>query len=113
MNGMDIGKMNHRVTILRPVMTEDEGFGSELSFDNAGQIWAEFLKQRITVSAMEGAGNAVTVTQGMRIRPREIGKNWKVVEVDYDNGYVHEYRVIDVDRSDKACYVLTTSEVAR
>ena len=99
--------MNHRVTLLRPVKTEDEGFGSELSFENAGQIWAEFLKQRITISSMEGAGNAVSVTQGMLIRPREIGKNWKVVEAD------REYRVIDVDRSDKACYILTTSEVER
>ena len=48
---------------------------------------------------------AVLITQGIRIRPREIEKGWHVEE----NG--RTYKVIDVDRSDPAVYVLTTEAV--
>lgn len=99
---MNIGKMRHRIMLKKPVTNEDVGFGSVTEWVDAGLVWAEFLKQRITPNVIMGNGAAVLITQGIRIRPREIEKGWHVEE----KGRV--YRVIDVDRSDPAVYILTT-----
>lgn len=102
---MNIGKMRHRIAIKKPVIGEDVGFGSVIEWKDVGSVWAEFLKQRITPSTIIGDGTAVLITQGIRIRPREIEKGWHVEESG------RTYKVIDVDRSDPAVYVLTTEAV--
>ena len=71
---MNIGKMRHRIALKKPVIGEDVGFGSVIEWKDVGSVWAEFLKQRITPSAIIGDGTAVLITQGIRIRPREIEK---------------------------------------
>lgn len=102
---MNIGKMRHRIALKKPIIGEDVGFGSVIEWKDVGSVWAEFLKQRITPGAIIGDGTAVLITQGIRIRPRKIEKGWHVEE----NG--RTYKVIDVDRSDPAVYVLTTEAV--
>lgn len=102
---MNIGKMRNRIAIKKPVTGEDVGFGSVIEWKDVGSVWAEFLKQHITPTAIMGDGASVLITQGIRIRPREIEKGWHVEE----NG--RTYKVIDVDRSDHAVYVLTTEAV--
>lgn len=102
---MNIGKMRHRIALKKPIIGEDVGFGSVIEWKDVGSVWAEFLKQRITPSSIIGDGTAVLITQGIRIRPREIEKGWHVEESG------RTYKVIDVDRSDPAVYVLTTEAV--
>lgn len=99
--------MSHRITIIKLELGEDEGFGGEATWKETATVWAEFLNQRVSVSTDAGSGQAVIVTQGMRIRPCEIEKDWKVREG------THTYDVLDVDRSNSGYYMLTTRLVAR
>ena len=102
---MKIGYLSHRVTVLKKVRGVDIGLGAPVMFEEDGKAWAEFLKQRVSTGAVAGDGAAVVVTQGIRIRPRIIGKGWRIREKE------HTYEIIDVDRSDPAVYVLTTQEI--
>lgn len=102
---MDISKLRHRVTILRKSLGTDTGLGAPVTFMDDGKAWVEFLQQRVTTGVVADDGAAVMVTQGIRIRPREIEKGWRV----QDGGHIYE--VIDVDRGNPAVYVLTTQEV--
>lgn len=104
---LNIGKMSHRITIIKLELGEDEGFGGEATWKETATVWAEFLNQRVSVSTDAGSGQAVIVTQGMRIRPCEIEKDWKVREG------THTYDVLDVDRSNSGYYMLTTRLVER
>lgn len=102
---MKIGYLSHRVTVLKKVRGVDIGLGAPVMFEEDGKAWAEFLKQRVSTGAVADDGAAVVVTQGIRIRPRIIGKGWRIREKE------HTYEIIDVDRSDPAVYVLTTQEI--
>lgn len=104
---LNIGKMSHRITIIKLELGEDEGFGGVAIWTDTATVWAEFLNQRVSVSTDAGSGQAVIVTQGMRIRPCEIEKDWKVREG------THTYDVLDVDRSNSGYYMLTTRLVER
>ncbi len=104
---LNIGKMSHRITIIKLELGEDEGFGGEATWKETATVWAEFLNQRVSVSTDAGSGQAVIVTQGMRIRPCEIEKDWKVREG------THTYDVLDVDRSNSGYYTLTARLVER
>lgn len=102
---VDIGKLRNRVTVQKKVRGVDEGLGAPVTFEADGQVWAEFLKQRISSGVVAGDGAAVLVTQGIRIRPREVQKGWRIVFGS------HVFEIIDVDRSDQAIYLLTTQEI--
>lgn len=104
---LNIGKMLHRITIIKLELGEDEGFGGTATWKETATVWAEFLQQRVTVTTDASSGQAVIVTQGMRVRPCVIEKDWKVREG------THTYDVLDVDRSNSGYYVLTTRLVAR
>lgn len=102
---IEMGKLRNRVTVQKKVRGVDDGLGAQVTFEDDGQIWAEFLKQRISSGVIADDGAAVLVTQGIRIRPREIQKGWRIVSNS------HVFEIIDVDRSDPAVYVLTTQEI--
>ncbi len=103
---MKINKMSHRITIMKPISGgADEGFGEPISFTSDGDVWAEFLRVRIVPTAMIGSGETVETTQGMRIRPRQIEKGWKIIEGE------HTYKVLHVDTSTPGEIILTTKEV--
>lgn len=102
---MNIGKMRHRIKIIKPVQGEDVGFGSVMEWVEVATVWAEFLKQRVTPSVTLGDGAAIIITQGIKIRPREIEKSWHVEEKGIT------YKVIDVDKSNPSEYVLTTESI--
>lgn len=104
---LNIGKMSHRITIIKLELGEDEGFGGAPTWTDTVTVWAEFLQQRVTVTTDAGSGQAVIITQGMRVRPCEIEKDWRVREGN------HIYDVLDVDRSNSGYYTLTTRLVAR
>lgn len=103
---MIIGKMNTRLKILKKTEeSSDEGFGAKSGYPEYKTVWAEMLKQRITPTATQGDGQAVIATQGFKIRPVNVVKGDKVSILG------HVYDVLDVDISDRSCYVLTTKEV--
>lgn len=102
---IEIGKLRNRVTVQKKVRGVDDGLGAQVTFEDDGQIWAEFLKQRISSGVIADDGAAVLVTQGIRIRPHEVQKGWRIVSGS------HIFEIIDVDRSDPAVYVLTTQEI--
>ena len=104
---LNIGKMSHRITIVKLELGEDEGFGGVPTWTETATVWAEFLQQRVSVSTDAGSGQAVIITQGMRVRPCVIEKDWRVKEGN------HVYDVLDVDRSNPGYYVLTTRLVER
>ena len=104
---LNIGKMSHRITIIKLELGEDDGFGGTATWKETATVWAEFLQQRVSVSTDAGSGQAVIVTQGMRVRPCEIEKDWKVREG------THTYDVLDVDCSNSGYYTLTTRLVER
>ena len=105
-NMVRIGNLNKRIQLLKPVLEEDTGLGQQASYVEAGTIWAELLKQRITPGVISGDGSAVLITQGIRIRPNdEIQKGWHIKLKG------REYNVIDIDCSDPTVYVLTTETV--
>lgn len=104
---LNIGKMSHRITIIKLELGEDEGFGGTATWKETATVWAEFLQQRVAVTTDAGSGQAVIITQGMRVRPCEVEKDWRVREG------THTYDVLDVDRSNAGYYVLTTRLVAR
>lgn len=101
-----INKMHHRLTILKPtIVASDDGFGSKKGFISDGDVWAEFLRLRIIPSVIAGSGEAVSMTQGIKIRPRLIDKGWRVQED------THVYKVLHVDSSTPGELILTTKEV--
>lgn len=101
-----INKMHHRLTIFRPtIVASDDGFGSKKDFIADGDVWAEFLRLRIIPSVIAGSGEAVSMTQGIKIRPRTINKGWRVSEG------AHVYKVLHVDESMPGELILTTKEV--
>ncbi len=102
---MDIANFRHRITVFKKTLGEDIGLGAPVTFVEDGKAWAEFLKQRVSAGVIADDGAAVMITQGIRIRPRQIEKGWRIKDGD------HMYEIIDIDRSDSFVYVLTTQEM--
>lgn len=101
---LNAGKLNKRVTLLKPTTGVDEGFGAEETWDEV-TVWAEFMRPRFTSGALVGSGDATVITQGIRIRRRSVEKGWRV---RYKG---REYKVLHVDDSTPRETMLTTMEV--
>ena len=102
---IDIGKMDHRIELMKPVQDEDKGFGGKRSWISYA-VWAEFLRPRFQVAAgAVGSGDAIMITQGIRIRPHEVAKGW---HVSYG---MRIYKVLHVDDSVPGELILTCKEV--
>lgn len=101
---MNIGKLDKRVTLLKPTYGKDHGFGAEKAWEEI-PVWAEFMRPRFTSGAIVGSGDTTVITQGIRIRRREIDKGWKV---KYGS---REYNVLHIDESVPGETMLTTTEV--
>lgn len=104
---MRIGKMNRRITLLKPVREEDEYGGAKIVYILTCTLWAEFLRPNFREQTLEGDGSAVILTQGIRLRPIEVEKEWHVVCGE------HVYIVLHVDTSVPGEIILTTQEVER
>lgn len=98
-------RLRHRIEVLRPSYGEDVGFGGVDGYVSEGLAWAEFLRPRFTQSGAMGSGVATEITQGIRIRPRSIEKDWKVRRGD------EEFYVLHVDDSTAGELILTTKGV--
>ena len=104
---MRIGKMNRRITLLKPVREEDEYGGAKTIYISACTLWAEFLRPNFREQTLEGAGAAVILTQGIRLRSVEVEKEWRVECGE------RLYNVLHVDASVPGEIILTTQEVER
>ena len=103
---LKIGKLNKKIDILKPELTEDTGFGQITNYKPFVYSWAEFLKQRITPMNANGDASAVMVTQGMKIRPiKEIEKGWRV---KYGS---RTFEILSVDNNQADVMILTTQEL--
>ena len=99
---MRIGKMNRRITLLKPVREEDEYGGAKTVYISTCTLWAEFLRPNFREQTLEGAGSAVILTQGIRLRPIEVEKEWRVECGE------RLYNVLHVDASVPSEIILTT-----
>ena len=102
---IQMDKMRHRVTLLRPESPLDEINGCDTSYIPTRDVWAEFLKPGFVSRAIFGDAAAVEVTQGIRLRPVEIAKGWRVREG------TREFNVEHIDDTIPGELILTTSEV--
>ena len=100
-----IAKMRHRVTLLRPENPLDEINGCDTRYLPVREVWAELLKPGFVSRAVFGDAAAVEVTQGMRLRPVEVAKGWRIREG------AREFTVEHVDDTRQGEIILTTSEV--
>lgn len=98
------GDFDKRISLLHPVMGEDEGFGAEVTWKSE-TVWAQFLRPRFSASASLGSGDAVFITQGIRIRSRYVDKGWRVKYGD------REMKILHIDDSVKGELTLTCQEI--
>ena len=102
---MNVDKMNRRVMLLRPESPMDEINGCDTTYTPMREVWAEFLKPGFVSRALFGDAAAVEVTQGMRLRPVEVAKGWRVKHGE------HVFHVEHIDDTTPGELILTTSEV--
>ena len=102
---MNVDKMNRRVMLLRPESPLDEINGCDTTYTPTREVWAEFLKPGFVSRALFGDAAAVEVTQGMRLRPVEVAKGWRVKYGE------HVFHVEHIDDTTPGELILTTSEV--
>lgn len=102
---INVDKMNRRVTLLRPESPLDEINGCDTTYIETREVWAEFLKPGFVSRAIFGDAAAVEVTQGIRLRPVEIAKGWRVKHGE------HVFHVEHIDDTTPGELILTTSEV--
>lgn len=102
---MNVDKMNRRVMLLRPESPLDEINGCDTTYTPMREVWAEFLKPGFVSRALFGDAAAVEVTQGMRLRPVEVAKGWRVKHGE------HVFHVEHIDDTTPGELILTTSEV--
>jgi len=98
-------RLRHRVTLLRPESPFDEINGCDTRYLPVREVWAELLKPGFVSRAVFGDAAAVEVTQGMRLRPVEVAKGWRIREG------AREFTVEHVDDTRQGEIILTTSEV--
>ncbi|WP_313991507.1 head-tail adaptor protein [uncultured Selenomonas sp.] len=99
------GRLNRRIDIMRPIYGEDDGFGATTGYERVARVWAEFLRPRFTQTDSMGSGVTTEITQGIRIRARDIGKGWRV------RHGLNEFYVLHVDDSTPGEIILTTKGV--
>ena len=61
----------------------------------------------IEIQNMQGDGDALVITQGIRLRPAHVERGWRVQQGE------RFFDVLDVDESNPGEVILTTQEVER
>ncbi len=75
---MKIGKMDKRITLLRPIPSEDGYGGFHTDYEEMGQIWAQVIQNNY--AEQEAQGTPMNREQlRLKIRPRkDIRKGWRL-----------------------------------
>lgn len=76
---MRIGRLNKKVTLLKPISEDDEMGGRGVSeWRTAAEVWAEFARPRTTAVGVEG-GVASVQTQEVKIRwHKDVAPGWRL-----------------------------------
>lgn len=103
----NIGKMDKRITIIKPMYSSDGMGGRKSDEIRVATVWAEFLRARIMPGNIQGAP-AIQVTQQIRIRrtSTDIKRNMLVIYK------YHKYNIIFVEEK-KDEILLTCQEVEK
>ena len=75
---MKIGKMDKRITLFRPIPTEDGYGGFQTDYEEMGQIWAQVIQTNY--AEQEAQGTPMNREQlRLKIRPRkDIRRGWRL-----------------------------------
>lgn len=100
---MQAGRLDKRINIRMKERTPDGQGGFNDTWPVIATVWGEMLRPRFS-DGVDSGTHAVTITQGIRIRRRNIEQGWKV---DLDG---REYNVIHVDNSTRGETIMTCIE---
>lgn len=104
---MQIARLRHRVTLLKPIRAPDEYGGARIEYKEVTATWADFLRPNFGHQNMQGDGDALVITQGIRLRQINVKRGWRVQQGE------RIFDVLDVDESVPGEVILTTQEVER
>ena len=99
---MKIGKMDKRITLLRPIPSEDGYGGFHTDYEEMGQIWAQVIQTNY--AEQEAQGTPMNREQlRLKIRPRkDIRKGWRLRLLE------ELYEIETVDNTYRDSTTLTT-----
>lgn len=104
---MKVSRLRHRVALLKPIRAPDEYGGTRVEYEEVASVWADFLRPNFGHQNMQGDGDALVITQGIRFRPAHVERGWRVQQGE------RFFDVLDVDESNPGEVILTTQEVER
>lgn len=104
---MKIARLRHRVTLLKPIRAPDEYGGARLEYKEVTATWADFLRPNFGHQNLQGDGDVLVISQGIRLRKTTVERGWRVQQGE------RIFDVLDVDESVPGEVILTTQEVER
>ena len=104
---MKVSRLRHRVALLKPIRAPDEYGGTRVEYEEVASVWADFLRPNFGHQNMQGDGDALVITQGIRLRQINVKRGWRVQQGE------RIFDVLDVDESVPGEVILTTQEVER
>lgn len=104
---MRVSRLRHRVALLKPIRAPDEYGGARVDFEEVSIVWADFLRPNFGHQSIQGDGDALVITQGIRLRNTLVERGWRVMQGE------KIFDVLDVDKSVLGEVILTTQEVER
>ena len=103
MKQSDVGKLDKRIDLLKPVGTN--------AYKVIATVWAIFRRPSIRSGAMLGSAEAVVITQGVTIRERkDVRKGWRIRYPAGDKTGTL-YDVLHVDASVRHELTLTCKDI--
>ena len=104
---MKVSRLRHRVALLKPIRAPDEYGGARVEYEDVASVWADFLRPNFGHQNLQGDGDVLVISQGIRLRKTTVERGWRVQQGD------RLFDVLDVDESVPGETILTTQEVER
>ena len=104
---MQIARLRHRVTLLKPIRAPDEYGGARVEYEKVAVSWADFLRPNFGHQNLQGSSDVLVISQGIRLRKTTVERGWRVQQGE------RIFDVLDVDESVPGEVILTTHEVER
>lgn len=99
---MNIGHMRHRITLFKPIVTEDVYGGQRTDPESAGQVWAELFQTNYREQQAQGAPMAREQLRFRIRKHREVDRGWSI---EY-NGQQYLIEVVDNTYSDSTTIIV-------
>lgn len=103
---MKIGKMDKRITLLRPILSEDGYGGFHTDYEEEGKIWAQVIQTNY--AEQEAQGTPMNREQlRLKIRPRkDIRRGWRFKL----SGEIYEIETVDNTYRDSTTLIVRRYE---